>query len=380
MTFFTQRLDLGIRHGPVAAVKDVIDVAGVATRCGTRALEGAAPAAANAAVVVRLLQAGCLIVGKTVLHELAFGVTGINEWAGTPANPLFPDYIPGGSSSGSAAAVAAGEVDFALGTDTGGSIRVPAVCCGVVGLKPSFGRIDRAGVSPAVTSLDCVGPIARNMEQIGFAMQAIDPHFAIEERSGLSVGRLLVGADSAIDRAVDAALRQSGLTVVPVVAPDFAAAFDAGLAIINRETFAAYGHLLRSGQLGEDVARRLAAAARTSDDDVEGAEKVRAAFRETIDRLLDRYDVLALPTLPVVPPLLGAAGADRSAIALTALVRPFNLSGHPALSLPIRTAAGLPAGLQIVARHGDDALLCTAGRHIERALAPAGSEGEYIDA
>jgi amidase len=380
MTFFTQRLDLGARGGPAVAVKDVIDVAGVATRCGTRALEGAAPAAANAAVVVRLLQAGCRIVGKTVLHELAFGVTGINEWAGTPANTLFPDYIPGGSSSGSAAAVAAGEVDFALGTDTGGSIRVPAACCGVIGFKPTFGRIDRSGVSPAATSLDCIGPIARTMEQISFAMQALDPHFTIVERGGLSVGRLLVGADPAIYRAVDAALRQSGLTVAPVAAPDFAAAFDAGLAIINRETFQAYGHLLGSGQLGEDVARRLAAAARTSDDDVEGAEKVRAAFREAIDRLLDRCDVLALPTLPVVPLLLGAAGADRSAIALTALVRPFNLSGHPALSLPVRTAAGLPAGLQIVARHGDDALLCTAGRHIERALAPAGSEGEYIDA
>lgn len=380
MTFFTQRLDLGARGGPAVAVKDVIDVAGVATRCGTRALEGTAPAAANAAVVVRLLQAGCRIVGKTVLHELAFGVTGINEWAGTPANTLFPDHIPGGSSSGSAAAVAAGEVDFALGTDTGGSIRVPAACCGVIGFKPTFGRIERSGVSPAATSLDCIGPIARNMEQISFAMQALDPHFTIAERGGLSVGRLLVGADRAIDRAIDAALRQSGLTVAPVAAPDFAAAFDAGLAIINRETFQAYGHLLGSGQLGEDVARRLAAAAHTSDDDVEGAEKVRAAFREAIDRLLDRCDVLALPTLPVVPPLLGAAGADRSAIALTALVRPFNLSGHPALSLPVRTAAGLPAGLQIVARHGDDALLCTAGRHIERALAPAGSEGEYIDA
>jgi amidase len=380
MTFFTQRLDLGARDGRAVAVKDVIDVAGVATRCGTRALEGTAPAAANAAVVVRLLQAGCRIVGKTVLHELAFGVTGINEWAGTPPNTLFPDYIPGGSSSGSAAAVAAGEVDFALGTDTGGSIRVPAACCGVIGFKPTFGRIDRSGVSPAATSLDCIGPIARTMEQISFAMQALDPHFTIAERGGLSVGRLLVGADRAIDRAVDAALRQSGLTVAPVAAPDFAAAFDAGLAIINRETFQAYGHLLGSGQLGEDVARRLAAAARTSDDDVEGAEKVRAAFREAIDRLLDRCDVLALPTLPVVPLLLGAAGADRSAIALTALVRPFNLSGHPALSLPVRTAAGLPAGLQIVARHGDDALLCTAGRHIERTLAPAGSEGEYIDA
>lgn len=380
MTFFTQRLDLGARGGPAVAVKDVIDVAGVATRCGTRALEGTAPAAANAAVVVRLLQAGCRIVGKTVLHELAFGVTGINEWAGTPANTLFPDHIPGGSSSGSAAAVAAGEVDFALGTDTGGSIRVPAVCCGVIGFKPTFGRIDRSGISPAATSLDCIGPIARTMEQISFAMQALDPHFTIVERGGLSVGRLLVGADPAIDRAVDAALRQSGLTVAPVAAPDFAAAFDAGLAIINRETFRAYGHLLGSGQLGEDVARRLVAAARTSDDDVEGAEKVRAAFREAIDRLLDRCDVLALPTLPVVPPLLGAAGSDRSAIALTGLVRPFNLSGHPALSLPVRTAPGLPAGLQIVARHGDDALLCTAGRHIERALAPAGSEGEYIDA
>jgi amidase len=122
-----------------------------------------APKAARHAVVVQaLLDAGCVIVGKTTMHELAYGVTGVNGWSGTPLNPRFPDRVPGGSSSGSAVAVAANLVDFALGTDTGGSIRIPAASCGIVGLKTTFGRVSREGVHPRTSSLDCVGPFARD--------------------------------------------------------------------------------------------------------------------------------------------------------------------------------------------------------------------------
>lgn len=367
MTLFVERLNLG-SAGPRVALKDVIDVAGVPTRCGSRALARRAPALSNAAVVDRLLAAGCHIVGKTTLHELAFGVTGINDWAGTPLNPSWPDRIPGGSSSGSAAAIASGVADIALGTDTGGSIRIPAACCGVIGLKPSFGRLDRTGVAPADTTLDCVGPLARRMADIIFAMIALDPTFAPEKATGWRVGRLGVAADPAIDAAIDAALNAADLAAAAVDTPDLRAPFDAGLAIINRETFAAFGHLLASGRVGQDVAVRLVAAGATLHEQGVAAEKVRTRFRGEIDALLDHFDVLVLPTMPVFAPMLHEVKADRSAVALTALVRPFNLSGHPALSLPIATSQGLPAGLQIIARRGADALLCAVGAHIEQAI------------
>lgn len=367
MTNFAERINLG-GDGPRVAIKDVIDIAGFQTRCGSRALAGVPPAMANAAVVDRLLAAGCRIVGKTVLHELAFGVTGINNWAGTPVNPQYPDLIPGGSSSGSAAAVAAGDADFALGSDTGGSIRVPAVCCGVIGFKPSFGRVDRTGASPAATSLDCIGPLARRMENILYAMEMLDPTFVAEQGDRWRIARLMVPADPAIDRAVDAALSASDLICEPMEAPDMCAAFEAALTIINQETYAAFGHLLSSGLIGEDVAVRLKRAKNVSVDEVAAAERVRLVFRRSIDQLLERFDVLVLPTLPIVPSRLEDAAADRTALSLTALVRPFNLSGHPALSLPIRTEDGCPAGLQIVAKCGDDALLCAVGMHLERAL------------
>jgi amidase len=373
MTIFVQRLDMG-GDGPSVAIKDVIDVAGAPTRCGSLAFADARPAAVHAVVVDRLLAAGCHIVGKTTMHELAFGVTGLNGSSGTPVNPLYPDYIPGGSSSGSAAAVAAGEADIALGTDTGGSIRVPAACCGVIGLKPSFGRLCRAGVQPADTTLDCVGPFARRMKDILFAMTVLDPEFIGEEAVDWRVGRLAVAADPAVDMAVDTALALSELRVERVEAPDMAAAFGAGLAIINREAFAAFGHL-PSSLLGDDVAVRLAAAGKTTAEQVAAAEQVRVRFGQAIDHLFDRFDVLALPTIPVPPPRLEAATRDRSAVSLTSLVRPFNLSGHPALSLPIRTAEGAPAGLQIVARRGSDALLCAVGTHLERAIISSRSEG-----
>ncbi len=160
MTIFVQRLDLG-GAGPRVAVKDTIDIAGYPTRAGSRALADVPPATAHAEVVERVLAAGCRIVGKTNLHELAFGVTGLNDWTGTALNPSFPDRVPGGSSSGSAAAVAAEEADFALGTDTGGSIRIPAACCGVFGLKPTFGRVSRAGSPPRGRRSTASGPSRR---------------------------------------------------------------------------------------------------------------------------------------------------------------------------------------------------------------------------
>ncbi len=363
----TQEIAIG-DNGPKVIVKDSIDVAGFPTRLGSRAFENIPPACRHAAVVQALLDGGCRLVGKANMHELAYGVTGINAWTGTPLNPLFPDLAPGGSSSGSAAAVAAGLCDFALGTDTGGSIRVPAACCGVFGFKPSFGRIGRAGVTPFETSLDCVGPLARDMAAIERAMELIDPQYKRLETVGDPIiGVVDVKVDMAVRMKVSAAISRLDLANISVHLTQFEAAFEAGLAIIGAETWAAFDQL-DLNMMGEDVRNRLRAAADISIDQVRYAEQVRATFTTEVDRALEAVDVLILPTLPILPPTLVEAEDARAAIRMTALVRPFNLSGHPALSIPLPSLAKRPVSLQLVGRRDDDARLCAVARRIVHAL------------
>ena len=357
------------------AVKDTIDIAGRPTRCGSRALADAAPAGRNAKVVDALLAAGCRIVGKANLHELAFGVTGVNAYTGTPPNPRFPGRIPGGSSSGSAAAVAAGLADFALGTDTGGSVRIPACCCGVHGFKPTFGRVNRRGVQPPASSLDCVGPFAATAAMLTRAMTIIDPTFSPETLDHTPcLGAVAVEASPDVAAAVDTALAASGAAVTPVALAGMKAAYAAGLTIINRENWQALGALVTSpaGEaIGPDVRSRLLAASATTNEAVAEAEAIRAAVSDEIDSALEGYDALVMPTMPDVPPRLEEASDARAAIRITALVRAFNLTGHPALTVPLMTADGLPAGLQLIGRKGDDARLCALAEWLEARLAPA---------
>ncbi|TNC08381.1 amidase [Methylobacterium terricola] len=371
--------------GPVVAIKDVIDVAGHPTRAGSRALADSAPAARHAAVVEALLAADCRIVGKLRMHELAFGVTGINAWAGTPPNPDFPDCVPGGSSSGSATVVAAGLVDFSLGTDTGGSIRIPAACCGVVGLKPSFGRLSRRGLTPAESSLDCVGPLGRSVAAIIQAMAILDPTFVpAAAPARLRLGWVEGGASppvaaqvrSAFDSCLDSCLDSCGAEIVPVSLPGLEAAYEAGLTIMNAEMARSFGHLLESGRLGPDIETRLRHSLSIQPEQVAAAEAVRLRFRAEVDRALAGCDALALPTLPDLPLTLDRADDAKAARESTRLVRPFNLSGHPALSLPVRGAAAGPVGLQLVGPTNGDADLCAVAARIEAALrdAQAGSE------
>jgi len=364
-SIFVERLSLG-GDGAHVAVKDTIDIAGVPTRAGSRAFADAAPAERNADVVDALLAAGVRIVGKTNLHEFAYGVTGINDWTGTPLNTRFPDRIPGGSSSGSAAAVAAGVVTFALGTDTGGSIRVPAACCGVVGLKPTFGRIGRVGVVPAKSSLDCVGPFARDIATIERAMAILDPHFARSTRAvDAVVGVVAIDVDPAVGAAFEAALRATPVRHVPVTLAGMSDAFAAGLAIIGAETWAALGAYVGSPALGDDVRARLLAAERITPDEVARAERVRTTFTAEVDAALERVDALVLPTMPS-PTLRLEAGRDaRAALRVTQLVRPFNLSGHPAISVPLPARDGSSVGLQLVGRRGADAELCALAHAFE---------------
>jgi len=367
---FIERLRLG-GTGPKVAVKDSIDIAGVPTRLGSACFADAPPAREHAAVVAAVLAAGCQIVGKTSLHELAYGLTGINAWSGTPVNPRAADRVPGGSSSGSAVAVAAGLVDFALATDTGGSIRVPSACCGVYGLKPTYGRVSRTGVHPPLSTLDCVGPIAADAATLERAMLAIDPSFVPErEPQGATVGWVEVEAIAQVRAAARTALARAGLRVRPVALPSLPAAFAAGLAIIGAETWAAYGYLAERPELGDDVRVRLLKSRDITAQQLTHAEAMRLQFRAEVDALLGEVAALALPTLPDAPLTLAAAADPRAAVRSSALVRPFNLSGHPAITLPV-SAAGLPAGLQLVGRAGDDAALSA----LARLLAAAASDG-----
>jgi len=377
MSAFLQKFDL-VAHArvdaPTIAIKDSIDIAGYATTAASRALADAPPATRHADVVQRLLDAGWRITGKTNMHELAFGMTGINDFCGTPRNPQDAARIPGGSSSGSASAVGLRLVDAALGTDTGGSVRGPAACCGVIGLKPTFGRVSREGVAPRITSLDCVGPFARDMNTIVDVMQAIDPSFqhnrARGDAANLRIAMPDVEADDAIRNAVAAAVVRSGLSSRNVRLAAMRDAFTAGLAVINAETWRAFGHLVDSGKLGADIEARLRTAANTTASDLDSAERIRRAFTDEVDSVLQHADVLVLPTMPSVPITIEAARAGNSVIAMSSLIRPFNLSGHPALTLPVSIeGTSLKAGLQIVGRKGEDETVCAVAAHIEAMLA-----------
>ena len=310
----------------------------------------------------RLRAAGCPIVGRTTLHELAYGVTGVNAWCGTPLNPAYPRLIPGGSSSGAATAVAAGLADLAIGTDTGGSIRLPAACCGVVGLKPSFGRVSRVGVHPRQSSLDCVGPIARDVAAIEAAMAIICPGWApAAPPPAIRIGWVEAAANPAIARIVQQAVASLG-EMTPLPLPHFQDAMQAGLAIIGRENWHAFGHLIDTGLLGADVHQRLLTASSVSDEDLAWAAGIRDRFAAEVDAALEAVDVLALPVLPEHVPTLDEAIDPARIIPLTANCRPFNLSGHPAIALPADELLGRPVALQLVGRRGEDERLCAIAR------------------
>lgn len=371
MTIVLEQLSLG-QGDKTMMVKDTIDIKGFPTKAGSRALEEAAPATAHAEVIANLLESGWKITGKTNLHELAFGTTGINNWTGTPENPRYPGRVPGGSSSGSAAAVASGLCDAALGTDTGGSVRTPACCCGVFGLKTTFGRVSRKGVMPAYTTLDCVGPFARDIDTIIAAMSAICPDFGpvpeFESLPAKPIGWVPVSAEDEILNTLRDALSRSELSVTDQPLEGMDEAYTAGMNIINRESWNGSRAFVETGLVGPDVADRLLAASKTTDEQLKAAEKVRAAFTATVDAALENCLVLAMPTMPDYPVAVANAADTRALLGMTQFVRPFNLSGHPALTLPLEGPSGLPVGLQLIAAKGADELLCSVARELMRRL------------
>ncbi len=370
MATFIMRLPHG-GGGTRLAVKDLIDVAGVPTTAGSRAVaETARPAIADAACMAGARAAGAAIVGKANLHELAYGGAGINEWFGTPANPLDPDLLPGGSSSGSAVAVAVGDADVAYGSDTGGSIRVPSAFCGVTGLKTTHGRIPLDGVWPLAPSLDTVGPMARGVAGVLTGMALLEPGFTADVPPAGRVGRIRPAGfqvTASIDQAVDAALASSGLEVTEVDLPGWLEAREACGVIIDAEAVWSNRALLadpaKRDLIGDNVRARLAGAESVTGADLARARALQVRWREAMAAALRTVDLLVLPTVPFYPPPVAAAAG----LHFTAYTNPVNLSGFPALALPVPSEHRLPASLQLIAPSGGEALLLATGAIIEAA-------------
>jgi amidase len=363
-TFITQLDSSG--SGPRLAVKDLIDVQGVPTTAGCKAVaDAAAPAEKDAPCMAGARAADARIVGKVNLHELAFGATGVNPWYGTPENPLDPTLVPGGSSSGSAVAVATGEADVAYGSDTGGSVRIPSACCGTTGLKTTHGRIPLEGVWPLALSLDTVGPMARDVAGVLLGMQLLEPGFEIADAAPTSVGRFrLPNTDPEIDAAVDRALAEAELKVVDIDLPGWLKAFTDNGIILIVEAWQNDKHLLGKEGLGEHVATRIELGRGILSENVAQAEEGRGAWQQELAQAFERVEVIALPTMPMFPiPIDSDNEFD-----LTTGTGSINLSGNPALALPVPTGGHLPASLQLVGPHNSEDRLLALGRVIESAV------------
>ena len=375
------------------AVKDLIDTAGMRTTAGSKFFTENVPDT-DAFVVEKLKQAGAWILGKTNTHEIALGVTGINPHFGTARNPWDPERISGGSSSGSAVAVAAGMAPAALGTDTGGSIRIPAALCGVVGFKPTFGRVSLRGILPLSWNLDHAGPITACVRDAALMLQVISIYDSVDPGSikmltgdylghlvddlegrkiALAVGDYINEADAEVLQAVQAAAQIFESMKCRVTEVDMGWLHDA--AIANRTIMRADAAAVHNGRLKDhpdwfstDVRQRLEDGARTSSTEYALARRAQAEVRKRFENFFEMYDLLILPTTPVTaPPIEGTDSLEQAAV-LNRFTSPFNLAGLPALTVPCGfTQSGLPIGLQIVARAWGDAKTLNAGYAFEQA-------------
>ncbi len=387
----------GPLHGVPIALKDLVMTRGVRTTCGSRILKDWIPEA-DATVAVRLAEAGAILLGKLNMHEFAYGPTGVNPHYGTPRNPWDGTRMPGGSSSGSGVAVAAGLVPGALGTDTGGSVRIPAALCGIVGLKPTYGRVSRAGVIPLAWSLDHVGPMTRTVADAALLLQVLagrdpaDPSTADGpvpdygralpgEVRGLRLGLLteyfFAHLEAEVRKAVLAAARSLqalGASVEEVALPGIHHAGPASFAIIASEATAYHEPYLKSraAEYGADVRARLTTGQFVLATQYLKAQRARQLLRAEVDAALGRVDALLFPTTPIPAPRLEAREATVEGLTedvrwwLIRCTRPINVTGHPALSVPCGlTTDGLPIGLQIVGRYFDEATLFRIGHALE---------------
>ncbi len=381
-----QRIAAGERlplAGVPFAVKDLFDVAGLPTTGGSKAFADRV-ANRDATVVQRLVAAGAVVLGKANMHECAFGFTGENPHYGDCKNPFDPERIAGGSSSGSATAVALGICPFAIGSDTGGSIRLPAALCGLVGLKPTYGRVSRAGGIPLAWSMDHVGPLARNAVDAAAVLQVIAgadpaddtasdrpaPDYRRELEQSIRGMRLGIPQDAwffgslepavaaAVERAIDR-LAELGAKRIDVSLPHLEETLGAHRAIIFAEASSYYRPLLKPGgpQFGDDIRPLLEAGLFLPAVDYLQAQRARRVIRAAWSKVFSGIDCLVTPTAPLPAAKFGQQTADLPGGKLP-LVRayldmtlPFNLVGYPALSIPCGVSPeGLPIGLQLVGR------------------------------
>ena len=348
-------------------MKDLFDTAGIRTTYGSAIFSEHVPE--ETAAAVQLLEAaGYSNVGKTNLHEFAYGTTSQNVHYGVVPNPAAPGRISGGSSGGSAAALAGGLAEAALGTDSGGSIRIPAACCGVTGFKPTFGLVPVDGVFPLSPSFDHAGPMARDVSGCAAMMAVLAPGTAASE---IVTGDLRVACTwfDAADPLVRARLLDAAAAfpaVTPVEAPlaeGIYPVFNREVAEVHRELYAEHAELY-----GENIVPKIEWCLATTEGEAAAAAERREAYRARMLELLEPYDLLLTPTLAFVAP---DAGVDEIEVrdSIVQFTFPFNALGWPVLALPCGAAEdGLPASLQVVGKPGADALVLGAGLALEAAL------------
>ncbi|GAC1702522.1 MAG: Asp-tRNA(Asn)/Glu-tRNA(Gln) amidotransferase GatCAB subunit A [Candidatus Acidiferrum sp.] len=387
------RRDRGPLHGVPISLKDNIHTAAIRTTAGSQILQDFVPQR-DARVVQQLQQAGAVILGKNNMHEFAYGVTNNNPHYGPARNPWHTSRISGGSSGGSAVAVAAGLCYGSVGTDTGGSIRIPAALCGIIGLKPSAGKVSADGVIPLSPMLDCVGPLARTAQDAARLLQVISGCSPVK-RSATKLNRVRLGVPNefffevisqevrtAFEVALDA-LRKDGAQIEQISLPLLNETEDAGNQIAWAE--ATHYHQqsgwypARAAEYGEDVRSRLQMGTRVLATQFLEALEMRDKFVQQLGGAMAnaKLDALVVPTTPIAAPLVeeettNVGGRDYPTRALLLrLNRPANLAGVPALSVPIGTnSTGLPIGLQLIGKVSSENLLLRTAQSIEEANPP----------
>jgi aspartyl-tRNA(Asn)/glutamyl-tRNA(Gln) amidotransferase subunit A len=352
------------------AVKDLFDTAGLTTTYGSIVYADYLPER-SAEAVTRLEAAGYSNVGKTNLHEFAYGITSVNPHFGTVPNPRYPGRMAGGSSGGSAAAIAAGLAEVALGTDSGGSIRIPAACCGVVGFKPSYGLVSLDGVFPLAPSFDHAGPMAGSVEECEAMLQVLADGYEpapLESLEELEVG--VAWLDRA-DPLVQARVREAAELFPRRREIDFPLAEGIGPVFmreagdVHRDLFAEF-----ADSYGENVRTKIERCLELSDGEYTAGLRAREELAERAEEAMDGLDLVLTPTLGFVAPELPADDLEIRAATIRFTI-PFNSLGWPALALPCGPAEdGLPASLQIAGRPGSDALVLAAGKLVESASSP----------
>jgi aspartyl-tRNA(Asn)/glutamyl-tRNA(Gln) amidotransferase subunit A len=355
-------------QGIPLAVKDLFDTAGLVTTYGSIVFAEHVPER-TAEAVRRLEEAGYANVGKTNLHEFAYGITSQNPHFGTVPNPIAPGRIAGGSSGGSAAALAAGLADAALGSDSGGSIRIPAACCGVVGFKPTYGLVSLEGCFPLAPGFDHAGPLARSVGTCAEMMQALVADFEVRQIESLeevSVGVAWTElADPLVgERVAEAAKLFPRSRPLELPLPEgVGAVFMREVADVHRDLFRAH-----ADDYGENVRTKIERCLAVTDDEYEAALRALDEYRERCAEMVAEVNLVLTPTLACVAPSVDVDDLEvRERLIL--FTYPFNCLGWPALALPCGPAEdGLPASVQLAGPHGADALVLAAGELLERSL------------